>query len=69
MAKMSGSLYDLSRVIGKTASTLNDLEHLSKSIEKKDPSVMTDRMARKTINKQAHKIEEKIGKGIIKTFF
>lgn len=60
--KMSTTLYDLTRKVGKVASTINDLENLGKSIKTGNPSYITKRIIRKNITKNANKITKDINK-------
>ncbi|QUH21872.1 hypothetical protein [Alkaliphilus sp. B6464] len=60
--KTSKVLYDLTRTVGKAASTMNDLENLGKSIQTGDPSHIAKRLARKTATKNANKVSSNINK-------
>lgn len=66
MSKITKALYGATRTIGKIASTANDLEHLGKSIQTGDPSHIINRVARKEINKNSHKVANKLASNINK---
>jgi hypothetical protein len=66
LGKLSGNLYKATRQIGKIASTVNDLEHLGKSIKTGDPSHIAKRVARKATNQATHKGADNLSKQINK---
>ncbi|PLS19551.1 hypothetical protein CVD28_03800 [Bacillus sp. M6-12] len=68
MGKLSGDLYKATKKLGKIASTVNDLEHLGKSIATGDPSHIANRVARKATNQATHKGADKVSKQINKYF-
>lgn len=68
LGKLSGNLYKATRTIGQMASTVNDLEHLGKSIKTGDPSHIIKRFARKTTNQASHGGADKISQQINKLF-
>jgi hypothetical protein len=68
MSKLTGDLYDATRTLGKIASTVNDLEHLGKSIATGDPSHIAKRFARKATNKASHNGADQVANAINKLF-
>lgn len=56
MSKISSKLYKLSRMFGKAGSTINDVETLMSG----DPEKIVKRAVRKKVNKESHKIAQKI---------
>lgn len=68
MSNLTNGLYKATRTLGKVASTVNDLEHLGKSISTGDPSHIAKRVARKTTNKATHKGANEVSK-VINQFF
>lgn len=66
LGKWSGDLYKATRKLGKIASTVNDLEHVKKSIETGDPSHIAKRLARKATNSVTHKGADTVSKQINK---
>ena len=68
MKKLVSTLYKTSRNVGKVASTANDIRHLKKSIETRDPSHIIKHVAKKSAKKASHKQADKLSNQINKLF-
>lgn len=64
MSKLSNELYKATRMLGKTASTVNTIEKLGKSIKTGDVSHVANRLAKKEANKAVYKSANKISSNI-----
>lgn len=60
MKKLVSTLYKTGRTVGKVASTANDIRHLKKSIETRDPSHIIKHVAKKNAKKLSHKQADKL---------
>lgn len=66
MKKLVSTLYKASRSVGKVASTANDVRHLKKTIETRDPSHIIKHIAKKSARKASHKQADKVANQINK---
>jgi hypothetical protein len=62
MSKLSGMLYNISRLAGKTASTITDVE----TVLSGNPEKIIKRAGRKTIYKHTNKTARKINRNLFK---
>lgn len=68
LTKLSNKLYKATRKLGKTASTVNTIEKLGKTIETGDVSHIANRLVKKETNKAIYKTANKASSTINNIF-